>query len=189
MQVKAQGLLNASKYIEETYGQGALRDVIRGCSEPLRERYMSAIAIEWHPVEELVELLEVADRALGRGDGRVAEDIGAWGARANLKGTVTRIAFYVSKPDFLLQRISGLWRQFNDEGSMVLLGVTDHSASLEVRGVARSHWLFCCTITGWAREIVTAFGGGQPVAKHAECRARGDARCVWDVKWAAPRRG
>ena len=187
MQVKAQGLLNATRYVEETYGQPALRDVIRACSTPLRERYVSAIAIEWHPVEELTEFLEVADRTLGRGDGRVAEEVGASGARANTKATLTRLAFYVSKPEFLLQRASGLWRQFNDAGSMALLGTTDRSVSIEVRDVPRPHWLFCCTITGWGREIVKAFGGIAPQAKHVECRARGGARCVWEVRWSGLR--
>lgn len=189
MQVKAQGLLNATKYLEEAYGQPALRDVIRACSEPLRSRYVAAIAIEWHPVEELVELLEVADRLLGRGDGRIAEEIGASGARANLRGTLTRLAFYVSRPEFLLQRVSSLWRQFNDEGSMALLGVTDTSATIEVRGIKKPYWLFCCTITGWGREIVSAFGGTSVTAKHIECRARGASRCVWEVRWMGVRKG
>ncbi len=189
MQVKAQGLLNAAKYVEEAYGQPALRDVLRGCSDALRERYVAAIAIEWHPVEELVEFLYVADRSLGRGDGRIAEEIGASGARANMKGTMTRVAFYVSKPEFLLQRVSGLWRQFNDEGSMALLGVTERSASIEVRDIQRTYPLFCATITGWGREIVAAFGGVAPQARHVECRARGGARCVWDVRWSGVRKG
>lgn len=189
MQVKAQGLLNATKYLEEAYGQAALRDVIRACSEPLRERYVAAIAIEWHPVEELVEFLEVADRMLGRGDGKIAEEIGASGARANMKGTMVRVAFYVSKPEFLLQRVSGLWRQFNDEGSMALLGVTDYSATIEVKGIKKPYSLFCCTITGWGREIVSAFGGTAATSRHVECRARGAARCVWEVRWTGVRKG
>lgn len=189
MQVKAQGLLNATKYIEEAYGQAALRDVIRACSEPLRSRYIAAIAIEWLPVEELVEFLEVADRMLGRGDGRIAEEIGAAGARANMKGTMVRVAFYVSKPEFLLQRVSGLWRQFNDEGTMALLGVTDFSTTIEVRGIKKPYWLFCCTITGWGKEIVTAFGGTSAISRHVECRDRGGTRCVWEVRWTGVRKG
>jgi hypothetical protein len=185
--VKVQGLLNAAKYVEEAYGQPALRDVIRACSEPVRDRYTSALAIEWHPVDELVEFVELADRKLGHGDGRIAEEIGAAGARTHLKGSMARVAFYVSKPEFLLQRLAGLWRQFNDEGSMAIRGVSDTSALIEVRGVSRPQWLFCCTITGWAREIVNAFGGATPTAKHVECRARGAPRCVWDARWTGER--
>ena len=42
MQVKAQGLLNAAKWIEEEYGRDALRDVLHSCSQEVRERYMTA---------------------------------------------------------------------------------------------------------------------------------------------------
>ncbi len=184
MQVKAQGLLNAVKWIEESYGQGALRDVIRACGPEVRERYTSAIAIEWHPVAEFVEFLAAADRLLGHGDGRVAEDIGAAGARVNLRGTALRMVFYAARPEFLMKRITQLWSRFNDEGSMNLLHFDDYSSTIEVRGVVTPHVLFCSTLTGWAREVVLAMGGTTPSVRHVECRARGDARCLWHLRWS-----
>ena len=184
MNIKAQGLLNAAKWIEETYGQDALRDVIRACSEEVRDRYTSAIAINWHPMGEFVEFLAVADRLVGKNDGRIAELVGEAGARSNLKGTLVRLVFYVGRPEFLLQRVAGLWRQFNDLGSMHLLAFEDQRVAIEVRGVDTPAWLFCCSITGWAREIVRSVGGEHPIAKHTECRARGASRCVWEVRWA-----
>ena len=183
MQIKAQGLLNAAEWIEEQYGQASLRDVIRACGPEVRDRYTSAIAINWHPMAEFVEFLEVADRLLGRGDGRIAEEIGAAGARKNMKGAMLRLAFYLSKPDFLMKRITQLWRQFNDEGSMELLHIDEFSSSIEVKGVTRPQWLFCCTLTGWSREVSNALGGQHPVVKHTDCRARGQSRCIWQLKW------
>lgn len=184
MQVKAQGLLNAAKWIEESYGQAALRDVIRACGPEVRERYTSAIAIEWHPVAEFVEFLAAADRLLGRGDGRIAEDVGAAGARVNLRGSALRIVFYAARPEFLLKRITQLWRRFNSDGAMLLHSFDEYAASIEVRGVPDPQWLFCCSITGWAREIVVAMGGVAPNVRHVECRARGDARCIWALRWS-----
>jgi hypothetical protein len=184
--IKAQGLLNAAKWIEEEFGQGALRDVIRGCSVEVRDRYTSAIAINWHPMEEFVEFLEVADRTLGRNDGRIAEEIGAAGARKNMKGAMLRLVFYLSKPEFLMKRITQLWRQFNDEGSMDLLHLDDYSSSIEVRGVTNPQFLFCCTLTGWSREVAIALGGSNPVVRHTECRARGGSKCIWQLRWSGP---
>jgi hypothetical protein len=174
-------MLNAAKWIEESYGQSALRDVIRACSPAVRERYTSAIAINWHPVEELIELLTVADTTLGRGDGKVAEEIGAAGARANMKGVVIRFAFYVTKPELLMRRAAGLWRQFNDHGKMILVAIDDTSVKLEVTGVPDPNWLFCCVITGWCREVANAMGMRAARARHTRCRARGDERCLWDT--------
>jgi len=183
LKIKAQGLLNAAKWIEETYGQDALRDVVRACSEPVRDRYVSAIAIEWHPVEELVEFLQVAEKQLGKDDGKLAEEVGAAGARLNLRGAMLRLVFYLAKPEFLMKRVAQLWRQFNDEGEMLITHFEDYASGLEVKGISKPYWLFCCTITGWAREVTKASGGMHPLARHVECRARGGARCLWELKW------
>jgi hypothetical protein len=181
--VKAQALLNATAFIEETHGQPALRDIIRSCSPAVRDRYTSAIAIDWHPLAELVEFLDVAELKLGTGDGKLCEQIGAAGARINLRGVTTRLVFYVARPEFLIKRIAQLWTRFNDAGAMELLDVDDHSSLIEVTGVPAPHWLFCCTLTGWAREVVSATGGAHARSRHIECRARGATRCLWRQTW------
>jgi hypothetical protein len=183
--VKAQGLLNATKWIEDNYGQRTLSEILQACSPEVRERYTSAIAINWHPVEELVELLDVADRTLGRGDGKIAEEIGAAGARSNMKGVFVRVAFYVAKPELLMKRAAGLWRQFNDQGGMKLLELHESFVKLEVVDMPRPHRLFCSTITGWCSEVATAMGVRDATARHAQCRARGSARCIWEIRGTA----
>jgi hypothetical protein len=189
VQVKAQALLNAARYIETQYGREALSQVVRACSEPVRDRYVSAIAINWHPVEEFVEFIEVADKMLGRGDGKLMEEVGAAGARANMKGIAVRIAFYMAQPDFFFRRVAGLWHQFNDEGEMVTHFIAERSGSIEVVGIKKPNAAFCMTLNGWIREVATALGIQDPVPRHSECRGRGDARCMWDVRWTALRAG
>ena len=183
MQVKAQGLLNAAKWLEEEYGRDALGTVVRACSDPVRDRYTSAIAINWHPVEEFIEFVETADKMLGRGNGRVAEEIGAAGARANMKGTLVRIAFYLAQPEFFFRRVAGLWRQFNDEGQMLVHSLDDHSGVIEVSGLKHPHVIFCAVLTGWTRQIASGLGIKNPAVRHSECRARKDARCMWEGRW------
>jgi hypothetical protein len=183
VQIKAQGLLNAAKFIEDEYGRDALGTVIRACSPDVRERYTSAIAINWHPMEELVELVQRADQILGRSNGKLAEEIGAAGARANMRGIVVRIAFYLAQPQFFIRRVAGLWRQFNDEGEMLVHSFGESSGLMEIRGMSAPHPIFCAILTGWVREIAVGLGIRQPVVRHTECRCRGDARCVYDVRW------
>jgi predicted hydrocarbon binding protein len=183
--IKAQGLLNAVRWIEEEYGQEALRDVLRECSPAVRERYMFAIAINWHPLGEFIELLTVVERRLGKGDGKLAEAIGAAGARANMKGILLRLAQYLVAQDYLAKRIAGMWRQFNDQGEMRVLSVAEAHVVLEMAGVPESHWLFCCTLTGWCREISSALGVRNATARHIECRTKGSERCVYEVRGTA----
>jgi hypothetical protein len=181
MQVKAQGLLNAAKYIEETYGQNALGGILRAASPGVRETYTSAIAINWHPLDELCELVDLAESRLGDGSGAIAKAIGAAGASANLNSMLNRAAFYVGKPSFFMSRIASLWSQFNDEGSMHLLEMTTQRATIEVRGIVQPRATFCHILTGWAEEVGRTLGATNVSARHVEFRARGQTRCVWDV--------
>ena len=183
MQIKAQGLLNAAKWIEAEYGRDTLGEVVRACSPEVRDRYISAIAINWHPVEEFIEFVQTADRMLGRGNGHIAEEIGAAGARANMKGTLVRVAFYISQPEFFFRRVGGLWRQFNDEGQMLVHSLEANTSTVEVSGLKTPNATFCAVLTGWTRQVGLGLGIHNPTVRHVECRARGDARCMWDVRW------
>jgi predicted hydrocarbon binding protein len=185
VQIKAQGLLNAAKWIEEEYGRERLGEVVRACSAPVRDRYVSAIAINWHPVEEFVEFVEVADRVLGRGKMKLPEEIGAAGARANMKGTLVRIAFYLKQPEFLFRRVAGLWHQFNDEGQMLVHELGDSKGVMEVTGIVKPNATFCAVLTGWMRAVASGIGIENPTVRHTQCRARGDAKCIWEARWVS----
>lgn len=182
MRVKAQSILNALSWVEQTHGQRAVAEVLTDCSQLVCDRYIASIAIEWIPRSEFVELLQVCEKRFGNGNGRIAEQIGAAGARANLRGAMQRAAFYVLKPAFLAKRVGGLWDQYNDEGAMTIHEARAELVRVEVTGILTPDWLFCCTLTGWAGEFALATGsiGARPV--HTECRAKGHARCRWEVR-------
>jgi hypothetical protein len=177
--VKAQALLNAVKWIEQTHGQQTLATIIKACSPPVRERFMTAIAIEWHPVAEYCELLEVTERVIGGRPGAVSRDIGAASALANTQGLVNRAVLYMGTPEFLMRRITALWSQFNDRGAMRLHHLDRSYGLIEITDLPEPHALFCSTITGWCGVISEAVGFGRGRIEHVECRARGHAKCVW----------
>jgi hypothetical protein len=183
MNVKAQGLINAAKWIEENHGRDVLRTVLHRCSPAVRERYISAIAINWHPMDEFVEFVTVAQNTIGGRPGEVAEEIGAAGARANMKGVLLRVAFYLARPEFLMHRIASLWSQFNDRGEMKLLLFDTRHAHIQVLGVPRPEAVFCSVLTGWVRAVSGAIVMKGSTAKHVECRTRGQARCLWEARW------
>jgi hypothetical protein len=185
MNVKAQGLLNAASYVEQVYGREALGDVLRACSPAVRDTYTSCTAINWHAVEELCEFVDVAERVILGGRKRLAEEIGAAGARANMKGMLLRFAFYWSRPEYLMKRIVGMWRQFNDEGAMELLSIDHTHARVELTGIKRPNATFCRIMTGWCTEIAKGLGAKLVTGAHGECRALGGARCTWEVRGRA----
>ena len=182
MNVKAQALLNAARYVEEEYGPDVLAKVLAACSPAVRERQATAIAINWHPLKEFVEFLVAVGRTLP--DPLVGEKIGAAAARANTRGVMLRIGLMLSKPESVLRRAASMWRQFNDQGEMTLLKFENKSIEVTITGIPRTPRIFCDTVTGWARELLTSAGGKNAQASHVECRAEGDTRCVWIAKWS-----
>jgi hypothetical protein len=186
--VKAQAMLNGVAWVREKYGARGLESVLSACSPAVRERCGSAIAINWHPHEELAELLAAADRIFGHGDGKVAEAIGASAARANLRHLGLRLAFFLARPEFLMRRVAGVWRQFNEEGEMLVQSFRDGAMDAELVELTRPEWIICCSVTGWLYEAGLATGMKHLVTTHSECRARGAKRCAWQLRWNAERR-
>ncbi len=195
MNVKAQGLLNAVRWVEQTFGTAGLNHVLDACEPSTRTRCASAIAINWHPVEELLDFVGAAERVLPKSDKwGVPEEIGAAGARANTKGFLIRSIIYVSNPEFLLKRVAAAWHQFNDAGEMKLIRI-DHrgdgdganvgSADVAVMGTNLKSALFCRILSGWCAEFSRAIGIQSPLVHHIECLANGDARCVWRIRGQA----
>jgi len=182
MKQKAQALINSARWVEETHGKAALDDVVRRCSPPVRQRLAENMAIDWHPFDELMEFFDVCEQRLGTGDGRVAEEMGAFGARANLRGVFLKIAQYLAKPEFLMRRVAGLWRQFNDEGELRVLHFEDRNVQLEMVGLPTPHRWLCASLNGWMVEVSRAVGLVSPTVRHSQCRAQGDARCIWEIR-------
>lgn len=184
MQVKAQAFLNAIRFLEQTHGNEALAAIIRRCSPAVRERYISGIAIEWHPLEEFLELLHVSQDVLGGPYGEVAKQMGAEGARINTRGMAKRALTYVASAEFLLKRIASLWSQFNDRGNMAIRSIDREGAVIELADLPRPDELHCATITGWCEVIGDVVGFRNAKAEHTSCRARGDHACLWTVRYA-----
>jgi hypothetical protein len=180
MNVKAQGLINGAKWIELTHGQPALARVLRSCSPAVRDRYISATAMVWHPMDELIEFVTVADRLLGRDDGNLAEEIGAAGARANMKTMMMRVIVYFTRPEFLMRRVAGTWSQFNDEGTMELVAFESRRLVVRLSGCGDLPRIFVRILTGWAREIAAAVAAGDPVARVTE---HNQGAVVWELTW------
>jgi len=183
LKVRVQSLLNAAKWIHAQHGDEALALVLRRCSVPVRERYANSLAIEWHPQEELIEFITVAETTLGKSDGQLCVQFGAAGARANLGGIVQRTVFYFANREYMFRRIASLWRQFNDEGELKALEYNEAAATLELTGIPQPNAYFCALLTGWSYEVALALGANRPQTRHVSCLAARGTRCLWEIAW------
>jgi hypothetical protein len=184
VKVKAHSFINAAAWFRTAYGDQALAEVLSKCGKSVRDRYVSAIALEWHSVDELIEFVQAAEAYLGKPRGQVATQMGATAARANVGGIVKRTVFYFANPDYLFRRIASMWRQYNDEGELTVREFNDRGASLELSAIAVPNQYFCALLTGWTLEVSKAMGVRAPKSVHSLCRARGDAQCIWELSWS-----
>ena len=102
-----------------------------------------------------------------------------------MRGTLVRLAVWMTNEEHVMKRVASLWSTFNDEGEMRLLDVGDTASHIEVLGLKKPNALFGSILTGWAREVAVAIQTKTPIARHPLCRARGDARCVWEIRYAS----
>jgi hypothetical protein len=66
--VKLQAMLNAARYVEAAHGAPSLKRVFAACRPDTRVRLETGIAIEWLPVEQLIEFYEALVRIVADGD-------------------------------------------------------------------------------------------------------------------------
>ena len=178
-------MLNSAAWVRERYGDATLTRVIAACSPAVRERLATGNALHWHPVTELDEFLNALDRLVGRGDGKIAEAAGAAAARVNLGRMGVRVAFFLGRPEFLMRRVAGVWRQYNDAGEMRVLEFANGRMLTELAETRSPSWAFCASITGWLLEAALSAGLKGSTAAHVECRARAGARCLWSIRRAS----
>jgi hypothetical protein len=152
--VKAQALLNAAAYVRERYGADGLGQVLAACAPAVR------------------------------GDGKFAEEMGAAGARVNLRKLHLRLAFFLARPEFLMRRVVSLWSNYNDEGEMIMRDFAKDHMIAELVGCSNPNFALCCSITGWFHEGGLSTGLKRVVTTHTECRARGALRCIWQLRWS-----
>jgi hypothetical protein len=185
--VKAQGLLNGAAWLRQKYGDAGFDRVFAACSAPVQRSCREAAALDWVPQEELAEFLAVADRELGSGDGAIAEAMGAAAARANLRHLALRLAFFLGRPEFLMRRVAGVWRQYNEEGEMCVREFTGGRMLAELVGMANPDRFICSSVTGWLHEAGLAMGMKGLHAQHVACRAQDGTQCLWELRWEEAR--
>jgi hypothetical protein len=93
---------------------------------------------------------------------------------------LARAAFYLANRDYLLRRVAAMWSQYNDQGAMHVLAVTEGRVELDVTGVSPVNPMFCRVLTGWVYAVGCALGGSGKSGRHLSCIARGGDSCRWE---------
>lgn len=179
--MKGSALSARVRYVQEQ-GVPAYARFLNELSTPTRVSVESGFeADRWYPFAMFVELCEVIDRQLGKGDLGLCYELGRYACDVNLT-TLYRFLFKVGNIHFLIRRAAAAWHIHYDEGAMKVLEETPRSVRFEVEGIESPHRAHCLSVKGWMTEAAR-ISGRRVVDVSETCRALGDERCTFDMSW------
>jgi hypothetical protein len=98
--------------------------------------------------------------------------------------TVYRAFFRIASPGFILKKASQVWRQYYDSGELDVLRSEHGSVDLEVLDFPTPNVAHCESVAGWVEQCIKMTGGDDVSVNHSSCRARGDERCLFELRWS-----
>ena len=137
----------------------------------------------WYPFEVFVELNEAIDRVFGRGDLELLQDLGRYGADANLT-TVYRLFYMVGTPKWILDRAARLWDLHYDSGRLVIERFPGNEAEARILDFATPHITHCKSVFAWCQRSIELSGARDVHGVEVRCRLRGDAECAFHATWS-----
>lgn len=181
MNVKGTALRARLRFVEERAGVEGYRRFVDALSPATRAIIDARIlASAWYPFAAFVEMCEVIDRQLGKGDLALCHELGRYGCDANLP-TLYKIFFRMADVLYIVKRAAAAWRVNYDEGTMRVVAEGDHVVTLRME-VPTPHRAHCLSVRGW---IVRAgeLSGAKHVQIEERCRVNGDEHCQFELRW------
>ncbi|MCU1280865.1 MAG: hypothetical protein JWM53_4411 [bacterium] len=181
MNVKGTALRARLRYVEERAGVDGYRRFVDALAPATRAIVDDRIlASGWYPFAAFIDICEVIDRQLGKGDLALCHELGRYGCDANLP-TLYKIFFRMADVLYIIRRAAAAWRVNYDEGAMSVVGEGDHVVTMRME-VPTPHRAHCLSVRGW---IVRAgeLSGAKNVRVDERCRIHGHPYCEFELRW------
>jgi hypothetical protein len=179
--VKGTALRARLRFVEERAGIDGYRRFVDGLAPATRALVDERIlASRWYPFDAFIDICEVIDRQLGKGDLELCHDLGRFGCDANLP-TLYKIFFRMADVTYIVRRAAAAWRVNYDDGSMTVVDEQPNLVTMRME-VPAPHRAHCLSVRGW---IVRAgeLSGAKEVRVAEKCRLHGDSHCQFELRW------
>ena len=137
---------------------------------------------DWYSFEWYVALNLALDRLYGSGDLALVKTLGRHGAEANLT-TIYRLFFKVGTVKWIIARATRIWGLHYDTGQLLVREFPGDEVELEIANFATPHRVHCLSVQGWAERAAELSGAANVALHELSCRARGDDRCRFRIRW------
>ncbi|MFN9810476.1 MAG: hypothetical protein ACK6CU_12680 [Deltaproteobacteria bacterium] len=185
-QVRGSVITARLKWVRDRFGEPAVRHLKNNLSAASRARLDARVQPhDWVPFALYLEVTREMDRLWGKGDLSLAHELGRATADFSLP-TILKIFLRFGAPDHTVRQGAKLWRQFYDSGTPEVRPLSDaegEGCSLTLPDVETPDVAHCGTILGWMERSVELSGAKIRWARETSCRTRGDAACVFELRW------
>jgi predicted hydrocarbon binding protein len=178
---KGTAFLHDEEYVRKTYGKDAWTQVLAAMPPDDVEVRSGVVAIGWYENALLNHTLVAIERVLRERDPKIIETLGRYAAENDLK-RIHRVFLRMANPAFVLEKSTELWSRFFDTGRWEIKRV-ERGADATLVGHGVVHEVFCRNLTAYVHRLFELVGAKDVTVRHAECRSRGDARCLFVCRW------
>ncbi|MBI3932951.1 MAG: TIGR02265 family protein [Acidobacteria bacterium] len=180
-QLRGQLLQARLQYLSKQ-GEAAGERVLSSLAAEDREALGSLDREAWYPFGLLIRLDRAIARVLAPGDEGIFERMGEASARHRTEW-LGEHATLVS-PHGFLSRAAEDHRHFQDFGRASYRRTGFTAGELTFAGYPELDESYCRSAAGYFRGSVALLTGGPVTVEERECQCRGDAACVFAVRWS-----
>jgi hypothetical protein len=178
---KGTAFLHDEEYVVRTYGPEVWSQVLAAMSPADLATRASMLAIGWYENELLIRQLQAIEQVVRERDPHIVETLGRYAAEQDLT-RIHRVFLRMANPAFVLEKSGELWGRFFDTGRWEIQRVPRGAdAALVDAGVV--HEVFCRNLQAYLHRLFELVGAKGVSVRHPGCRARGDAKCTYLVRW------
>jgi hypothetical protein len=175
--------LSTFAFMEHRFGGHAKEAVLKRLGDADRELLSGILLpIAWYPLAPFGRLLRAMDGELGRGDFLLVTERGEWTATRDLH-TLRRAFLKLVTIPWIITKGASLWPQFHDTGRWEVRQMGSEHAVAELWDLGVVDEAICASIKGWVQGLAKLAGPRRVEVRHANCRAKGDQACVYEVRW------
>lgn len=184
--VKGTAIAGRRQYLLRYHGPEKLRAVLAQLKdrEVAQRLETGVLKSAWYPFDLYIELSEIIDRVVGRGDGSLYRSISAQTAEDDMS-TVYKVFFKFLQPMYVFGKATQLWNAYYSSGSFQVNPLGPGKVEFEVADFEAPNWAHCESVIGWVERTVQLTGVKGVHSEHLECRARGASRCRMRITWQA----
>ncbi|MBI3932950.1 MAG: hypothetical protein HY317_06010 [Acidobacteria bacterium] len=171
------------EFLRREHGAAAINRVLAALAPDDRERLKGLEREGWYPFGLLVRFDRTVARELRPGDPSIFERLGAASSvvRNEWLGEHTSLV----NPHAFLSRVAEEHRRFHTFGRGEYRRTGFNEGELAFREYPEVDEIYCRGARGYLRAAVALLTGAAVVVEEQECQCRGDASCLFRIRWAA----